>query len=224
MESKTLKKKIDEDKDNYEKLLESNRMWAEENIIKEPLFFSKLKITQQPKYLWIGCSDSRVPAEDIIQVNPGELFVHRNLSNVFVATDLNAVSVLEYAVDVLKVNHIIVCGHYDCKGVEQALSHDSHGMIDRWLKNIKDVYVENYKELSQYSNEKEKLLRLVEMNVIHTAKNLLTANVVQKNWKNRNAPYIHAWIYDTFTGLVNNVLKIKPNDDKVLNHIYYFKF
>ncbi len=196
---------------NYNSLLKNNKDWAAKKTQHDPDFFKNLVNVQTPEYLWIGCSDSRVPPDQITQTNPGEIFIHRNIANMVVHTDLNLLSVLQYAVEVLKVKHIIVCGHYNCGGVKAALGNSSLGIIDAWLRNIKDVYRFNQTALEACATEDEKINKLIEFNVIEQVNNLAKTAIVQSAWKNREAPYLHGWVYDLRDGVINPVCEVAPN-------------
>jgi carbonic anhydrase len=193
---------------SYEKLLLENKAWAAERVADDPTFFTRLSKLQTPEYLWIGCSDSRVPANEITGTQPGEIFVHRNIANLVVNTDLNMLSVLQYAVEVLKVKHIIVCGHYGCGGVKAALTNNSLGIIDKWLRNIKDVHRFNREEVDSIENEDEKVDRMIELNVKEQVMNLAKTSIVQKAWKNSNTPHIHGWVYGLKDGLIKPILEM----------------
>jgi carbonic anhydrase len=164
---------------------------------------------QKPDFLWIGCSDSRVPPDQITQTQPGEIFIHRNIANMVIHTDLNVLSVLEFAVNVLKVNHIIVCGHYGCGGVKAAFQQHSLGLINKWLRNIKDVYRFHQDEIRAITNEEDRLNRLIELNVIEQVMNVAKTSIVQKAWKERNAPHLHGWVYDLHDGIINPIFEMK---------------
>jgi carbonic anhydrase len=194
---------------SYEKLLLENKAWAAEKVEDDPEFFNRLKNIQAPEYLWIGCSDSRVPANEITGTAPGEIFVHRNIANMVVNTDLNMLSVLQYAVEVLKVKHIIVCGHYGCGGVKAAMTNSSLGIIDKWLRNIKDVHRFNREEVDAIENEDEKIDRMIELNVKEQVMNLAKSTIVQRAWKNSNAPDIHGWVYGLNNGLIKPIFELK---------------
>lgn len=185
-------------------LFENNLRWANEVKEKKPDFFSKLSKQQAPEYLWIGCSDSRVPANEIVDLPPGEVFVHRNIANVVVHTDLNCLSVVQYAVDVLKVKHIIVCGHYGCGGIKAALDGHEHGLIDNWLRHIKDVYRFNADELDTLG-DKEKLDRLCELNVLEQVTNVCNSTIVQNAWKNGANLSVHGWVYGIENGILQDL-------------------
>jgi carbonic anhydrase len=193
---------------SYEKLLLENKAWAAERVADDPEFFSRLANVQTPEYLWIGCSDSRVPPDQITGTKPGEIFIHRNIANMVVHTDLNLLSVLHYAVDVLKVKHIIVCGHYGCGGVKAAMTQQSLGIINKWLRNIKDVYRFHKEEINSLEDESSKLNRLIELNVKEQVMNLAKTSIVQKAWKERQGPDIHGWVYGLDNGLIKPIFEI----------------
>jgi len=185
-------------------LFDNNRKWAERRVIDDPEFFSRLTKQQNPEYLWIGCSDSRVPANEIVGLLPGELFVHRNIANLVIKNDLNCQSVIQFAVEVLKVKHIIVCGHYGCGGVHVSLDHPKLGLVDGWVKHIKEIYLNNEKELKHF-NYSVQLSKLCELNVIRQVYNVCTTDAVMNAWQNRQELYIHGWIYDIKDGLLNDL-------------------
>ena len=185
-------------------LFERNREWAGEIKQKSPDFFTQLSQQQDPEYLWIGCSDSRVPANEIVNLPPGEVFVHRNIANVVVHTDLNCLSVIQYAVDVLKVKHIIVCGHYGCGGIKAALENHEHGLIDNWLRHIKDVYRFNAEKLDELEHQ-QKLNLLCELNVKEQVVNVCNSTIVQKAWKRGADLSIHGWVYSIKNGILKNL-------------------
>lgn len=187
------------------KLFENNKLWAEEISQADPQFFYKLSKHQNPEYLWIGCSDSRVPANQIIDLPPGDVFVHRNIANVIVHTDLNALSVIQYAVDVLKVKHIIICGHYGCGGVRAAMDDTQHGLIDNWLRHIKDVYRFHEEELEGIDDKEERFHRLCELNVVEQVRNLLNTTIVQNAKQKNQELNIHGLIYDLRDGLLKDL-------------------
>ncbi len=207
----------------YEKLLLQNKAWSEEKIQIDKDFFSRLAGQQKPKFLWIGCSDSRVPANEITGTDPGEIFVHRNIANMVVHTDLNLLSVLQYAVEILKVEHIIVCGHYGCGGVEAALSNKSFGLINKWLRNIKEVYKMYQGEIDGIESQTNKVNRLVELNVMEQCQDLIKTSIVQKAWKERNAPEIHGWVYGLNDGRVKELTTIKA-DPEAVNPIFRYNW
>ena len=193
---------------SYEKLLENNKNWASATIEKDPEFFHRLSNTQTPEYLWIGCSDSRVPPDSITGTRPGEIFIHRNIANMVVHTDLNMLSVLQYAVEVLKVKHVIVCGHYGCGGVKAAMTQQSFGIINKWLRNIKDVYRFHEEEINTFQNDEDKLNKLIELNVQEQVMNLAKTSIIQKSWKENNAPHLHGWVYGLNDGLIKPIFEM----------------
>lgn len=178
----------------------------------DPDFFTRLKNVQTPQFLWIGCSDSRVAVDAITGTIPGEMFVHRNIANMVVHTDLNMLSVLEYAVHHLKVKHVIVCGHYGCGGVKAALNRHDYGLINKWLRNIKDLYFLHKDELSGIADEDEKTDRMVELNVVEQVMNLAKTSIVQKAWRQYEAPHLHGWVYGLKDGLLKSLLHLKPGE------------
>jgi carbonic anhydrase len=192
----------------YERLLLENKAWAAEKLADDPEFFDRLAELQTPEFLWIGCSDSRVPANEITGTQPGEIFVHRNIANMVVHTDLNLLSVLQYAVEVLKVKHIIVCGHYGCGGVKASLTHHSYGIINKWLRNIKDVHRIHREEVDAIESEEERVNRMVELNVQEQVLNLAKTSIVQKAWKDDHYPHLHGWVYGLQTGLIKAILEM----------------
>ncbi len=198
--------------ETLEHLFKNNQNWARATLDQDPLFFQRLSNQQKPEILWIGCSDSRVPANEIIDLAPGEVFVHRNIANVVVHSDLNCLSVIQYAVEVLKIKHIIVCGHYGCGGIEAALEDKNHGLIDNWLGHIKDVARLNHNELCQLKG-KEKLHRLCELNVIEQVNNVSGSSIVKAAWENGAELYIHGWIYNIENGVLHDVMQ-SPKSSK----------
>ena len=186
-------------------IFDNNKKWAERIKQNDPEFFAKLSKQQSPEYLWIGCSDSRVPANEIVDMLPGEIFVHRNIANVVVHTDLNCLSVIHYAVEVLKVKHIIVCGHYGCGGVKAAMGNDEHGLIDNWLRHIKDIYRLYQKRLDSIKDEQKKTDLLCELNVIEQVANVCHTTIVQNAWKSGQDLTIHGWIYGIEDGILNDL-------------------
>lgn len=196
----------------YQKLLEENKIWAAQQVERDPEYFSRLVDIQQPEFMWIGCSDSRVPANELTGSQPGEIFVHRNVANMVVHTDLNMLSVLQYAVEVLKVKHIIVCGHYGCGGVKAAMTQTSLGLINKWLRNIKDVYRIHRDEVDAIKDETKRSDRLVELNVREQVMNLAKTSIVQSAWKSENRPDLHGWVYDLHDGIINPVFEILAGD------------
>ena len=192
------------------RLLQDNKSWAKRMQEKEPEFFSKLLNVQNPDFLWIGCSDSRVPPDVITQTRPGEIFIHRNIANMVVHTDLNMLSVLQYAVEVLKVKHIIVCGHYGCGGVKAAMTNNSMGLINKWLRNIKDVYRYHQDEIEILKENDLKLNRLIELNVVEQVMNLAKTSIIQKSWIHEKAPHLHGWVYDLHDGIIRPQVHMPP--------------
>jgi carbonic anhydrase len=199
----------------YEKLLLQNKAWSQEMRDVDKGFFERLAMQQKPHFLWIGCSDSRVPANEITGTDPGEIFVHRNIANMVVHTDLNLLSVLQYAVEVLMVDHIIVCGHYGCGGVDAAMSNNHLGLINKWLRNIKEVYRHNRESIDAHEDREERLKKLVEYNVIEQCQSLLKTSIVQKAWMERKGPQVHGWVYGLSDGMVNELVSIDANHDNI---------
>ncbi len=207
--------------DSIEKLLLENKAWANEQIERDVDYFKRLSKIQKPEFLWIGCSDSRVPANEITGTAPGEIFVHRNVANLVVHTDLNLLSVLLYAVDVLEVKHIIVCGHYGCGGVKASLTQHSFGIINKWLRNIKDIYRLHEDEFTVLKDEEAKVDRLVELNVMEQVLNLAKTSIVQKAWKDRKGPTLHGWVYGLEDGLLKTLCKM--DHESKLDPIYTYE-
>jgi carbonic anhydrase len=192
----------------YEKLLLENKAWAAEKVGDDPDFFNRLANIQTPDFLWIGCSDSRVPANEITGTQPGEIFVHRNVANMVVHTDLNLLTVLEYAVHHLKVKHVIVCGHYGCGGVKASLTQHNFGIINKWLRNIKDVYRFHRDEIDSIKDEESRVNRMVELNVQEQVMNLAKTSIIQKAWKQNQFPHLHGWVYGLKDGLIKPVFEM----------------
>ncbi len=205
--------------ESYASLLRGNREWVQTQLTADADYFTKLAKGQSPEILWIGCSDSRVPANEVTNTKPGEVFVHRNIANVCVHSDMNMLSVLDYAVNVLKVKHVIVAGHYGCGGVAAALSKKQHGLIDNWLRHIKDVYRLHSHELDRITDDDEQLNRLVELNVMEQVYNLCKSSIVQNAWKERSNLQIHGWVINLHTGLAKD-LKVSSNGPRNLGYIY----
>lgn len=203
----------------YNNLLENNKKWVESKLKFDPEYFSKLAHGQQPQVLWIGCADSRVPANEIIGAAPGEVFVHRNIANMVVHSDMNMLSVLDYAVNVLKVRHIIVCGHYGCGGVQAALSNNSIGIIDNWIRHIKDVYRFHNEELDAIKDEKERLKRFIELNVVEQVYDLSKTSIVQSAWSKGQKLMVHGWVYGVDSGIVKD-LNINFSNNSQLDEVY----
>ncbi|MDB5202141.1 MAG: Carbonic anhydrase [Ferruginibacter sp.] len=193
---------------SYEKLLLENRAWATEQVQTDPQYFKRLAAQQAPEFLWIGCSDSRVPADKITGTEPGEIFVHRNIANLVVNTDMNLLSVLQYAVEVLKVKHVIVCGHYGCGGVKAAMGNHHFGIINNWLKEIKDVYRLHREEVDVLPTEEQRVDRLIELNVREQIFNLAKTSIIQAAWKNEQRPHLHGWCYGLNDGLIKPVCEM----------------
>ncbi|MEO5647227.1 MAG: carbonate dehydratase [Chitinophagaceae bacterium] len=194
----------------FEKLLSENKSWAAEMIRIDPGYFNKLSGIQVPEFLWIGCSDSRVPANEITGTQPGEIFVHRNIANMVVNTDINMLSVLQYAVEILKVKHVVVVGHYGCGGVRAAMTQHHLGIINHWLKNIKDVYRFHREEIDALPDEEQRLNRLTELNVKEQVFNLTKTSIIQKAWKYEQQPHLHGWVYGLEDGILRTVCDIEP--------------
>lgn len=203
-------------------LFEQNKKWAERVKKLDPDFFINLSKQQNPDYLWIGCSDSRVPANQIVDLLPGQIFVHRNIANLVVHTDLNCLSVIQYAVEVLKVKHIIVCGHYGCGGIQAALENKEHGLIDNWLSHIKDIYRIHREKVDSLSTQKEKLNLMCELNVWEQVLNVCNTTIVQKAWKVGQELAIHGWIYNIEDGILKDMNICVTNFDEV-NEVFKLK-
>jgi carbonic anhydrase len=199
----------------YEELLQGNKDWVAKQLAADPDFFKKLAQGQNPDVLWIGCSDSRVPANEVTNSKPGEVFVHRNIANMCVHSDMNMLSVLDYAVNVLKVKHVIVAGHYNCGGIAAALSSQQFGLIDNWLRHIKDVYRMHSAELDKIENEADKINRLVELNVVEQVYNLCKTTIVQNAWKKRADLEVHGWVIQLDSGYVKDLNVSVSNADNL---------
>ena len=194
---------------SYEKLLLENKAWAAEKLAEDPAYFDRLSDVQTPEFLWIGCSDSRVPANEITGTTPGEIFVHRNVANLVINTDVNLLSVLDYAVNHLKVKHVIVCGHYGCGGIKASITnHDFKAVLNMWLRNIKDVYRIHRTELDAIKDDEKKCDRLVELNVQEQVFNLAKTSIIQRAWKHEKRPHLHAWVYGLKDGLIKPVFEM----------------
>ncbi len=203
----------------YNKLLRNNKEWVEEMTAKDKNYFENLSKGQKPPVLWIGCADSRVPANEITGTHPGELFVHRNIANMVVHTDMNMLSVLDYAVNHLEVQHVIVCGHYGCGGVQAAMQNKSLGLINKWVRNIKEVYKDNLTELKKIDSEKKRFDRLVELNVKAQVYDLAKTSIVQQKWKDKSGLQIHGWVYDLHDGIIKD-LKVSMESAEHLNDVF----
>jgi carbonic anhydrase len=205
--------------ETYKQLLAGNRRWVKEKLGKDPQFFQRLSKGQTPEVLWIGCSDSRVPANEITGTQPGDIFVHRNIANMVVHSDMNLLSVLDYAVNLLKVKHVIVCGHYGCGGVAAAMSNEQYGLVDNWLRHIKDVYRLHSEELDNIANKDARLKRFVELNVIEQVFDLSKTSIIQNAWRSRDLPMVHGWVYDLKTGIIED-LEVSLHSKSKLPAIY----
>lgn len=206
----------------FEKLLEGNKAWVK-NINKySPDLFEGMAEGQHPPYLWIGCADSRVPAEEITNSLPGTIFVQRNVANMVVHTDYNLLSVVNYAVKALKVQHIIICGHYGCGGIQAAMSNKSYGLLDNWLAHIKDVYIKHKEEIESVKDEGDRWKRFVELNVREQVQNMARMAFIQEEWKNGDMPYIHGWVFNIENGEISD-LGLSVNSPKDLDPVYQFK-
>jgi len=198
----------------YEKLLADNKLWAKKMVEEDPGYFLRLSELQTPEFLWIGCSDSRVPANEITGTQPGEIFVHRNIANMVIHTDVNLLSVLEFAVTHLKVKHVIVCGHYGCGGIKAAMTnHDFKQVLNMWLRHIKDVYSLYKKELDAIEDTEKKSDRLVELNVREQVAHLAKTSIIQKAWKQEQRPRLHGWVYSLKDGIIKPVFEMGPGAD-----------
>lgn len=207
--------------DFYKKIIENNKKWVESKLALDPDFFNRLKDTQSPPLLWIGCSDSRVPANEIIGAAPGEVFVHRNIANMVVHSDMNMLSVLDYSVNVLKVKHVIVCGHYGCGGVKAAMGSTSVGIIDNWIRHIKDSYRFRKNEIEAIEDEKEKFDRFVEWNTKQQVLNLAVTSIVQQAWSKGQELSVHGWVYGLESGLVKDLDVTFSSHDDIRNSSVY---
>jgi carbonic anhydrase len=205
---------------SYQKLIQGNRLFSETKKFRDPGYFERLAAGQTPDYLWIGCSDSRVPANEITNTGSGEIFVHRNIANLVIHTDTNLLSVLEYAVKYLKVKHIIVCGHYNCGGVKASMTNNFHGFVDNWLRNIKDVYYKYRVELDGIRDEHKRADRLSELNVVEQVRNLAKSSIVQEAWIEREL-HLHGWIYGLNDGLIKD-LSVIHNSQEDIDMIYRY--
>ena len=206
----------------YEVLLHDNKHWAARKKAEDPAFFERLLHVQSPEFLWIGCSDSRVPPDQITQTEPGEIFIHRNVANLVVNTDVNLMSVVDYAVNHLKIKHVVVCGHYGCGGIKAAMSNtDFNQVLNMWLRNIKDIYRIHRKELEAIPDEETRVNRMVEINVKEQIFNLAKTAMIQRAWSNDKRPDLHGWVYDLHDGLIKPVIEMKAGAD--LDELYEFE-
>lgn len=197
-------------------VFEKNKKWAKKIKKDNPDLLMKLSKKQKPEYLWIGCSDSRVPAITIMDMPPGKIFVHRNIANLVVHTDLNCLSVVQYAVEVLKVKHLIVCGHYGCGGIKAAMENSEHGLIDNWLQNVKDIYRFHQSRIDAMKTKKEKLDAMCELNVMEQVANLCHTTIVQNAWKSGQKLAVHGWIYNMQEGILKDLYMCTTNTDEIL--------
>lgn len=204
-------------------LFQNNKDWVNSKISKDSEYFKRMAGAQDPHYLWIGCSDSRVPANEIVGLEPGELFVHRNVGNLVPNTDFNCLSVLEYSVNLLKIQHVIVCGHYGCGGVKAAMEDHRLGLVDNWLRNIRDVYARFKEGLEKIDNQKERFDRLVELNVMQQVLNVCHTTIVQGAWMSGQPLWIHGWVYDLETGMLKDLDCCVSSVDQ-LESIYRIRF
>ncbi len=207
---------------SYQQLLLQNKAWVEQKNSEDKDFFKRLTAAQTPEFLWIGCSDSRVPANEITGTAPGEVFVHRNIANMVVHTDMSMLSVLDYAVNVLEVKHVVVCGHYGCGGVLAAMGNKQIGLIDNWIRHIKDVYRMHHDELEGITEIKARQDRFVELNVIEQVYDLGTTSIIQNAWHKRGGPLVHGWVYDIGNGLIKD-LKVSMNSTEDMPEVYKFE-
>ncbi len=203
--------------ERIEKLLLQNKAWVEQRNQADPNFFNRLAGIQRPQFLWIGCSDSRVPANEITGTDPGEMFVHRNIANMVIHTDMSLLSVLDYAVNVLHVDHVIVCGHYGCGGVKAAMTDKQFGLIDNWIRHIKDVYRLHKDELDAIENIEERENRLIELNVIEQVNDLTKTSIIQNAWTSRESPFVHGWVYDIRNGIIKDLQVTVRENNKGLD-------
>ncbi len=206
----------------YEQLLLQNKAWVAQKNQEDGDFFNRLANIQTPEFLWIGCSDSRVPANEITGTSPGEIFVHRNIANMVVHTDMSMLSVLDYAVNVLEVKHVIVCGHYGCGGVRAALGNKQYGLIDNWIRHIKDVYRLHEEELESIEDPRQRETRFIELNVMEQVLDLSKTSIIQNSWEKRHSPYIHGWVYDVANGVIKD-LKVSVHDNSEIPEVYRFE-
>lgn len=207
----------------YKSLLDNNKKWVENKLSIDSEYFENLAKGQQPPLLWIGCADSRVPANEIIGAQPGEVFVHRNIANMVVHTDINMLSVVDYAVNVLKVKHIIVCGHYNCGGVQAAMGNKSYGIIDNWIRHIKNTYRLHKEELDAIEDETKRFDRYVELNVSEQVFDLAKTSIVQNAWENNQDLMLHGWVYSIKKGIIQEVVSKVANNSK-LDEVYQLDF
>jgi carbonic anhydrase len=208
--------------DTWKRILLANRAWVAERLRDDTGFFDRLAAPQKPEVLWIGCSDSRVPPDEISGTQPGELFVHRNIANLVVHNDLNLLSVLQYAVEHLEVKHIILCGHYGCGGVNASMTRTEFGLLDMWLRNIKDIYRHHRSEIDLYDTVERRVDRLVEINVLEQVQNLAKTSIIQHAWKQHKRPTLHGWVFSLKDGLMKDLVKVEPGWP--LDPVYQYDF
>ena len=206
----------------YKRLLLANKAWAAEKLDLDENYFDNLAADQKPDFLWIGCSDSRVPANELTGTHPGEMFVHRNVANLVVHTDMNMLSVLQYAVEVLKVKHILVVGHYQCGGVKASMTNKDFGLINKWLRNIKDVYDKHSTELDAIQEEKKRFDRLVELNVVEQVKNLAKTTIIQRAWHKGEQVHLHGWVFGLHDGIIKPIIEMPPGSE--VEGVYRYDF
>jgi carbonic anhydrase len=209
--------------DFYKRILDNNKKWVEDSLAEDPNYFQDLAKQQKPPLLWIGCSDSRVPANEIVGAKPGDVFVHRNIANMVIHSDMNMLSVLDYAVNVLKVKHVIVCGHYGCGGVQAAMNNQSIGIIDNWIRHIKDIYRLHQSRLDAIENDTDRFNAFVEVNVKEQVFDLAKTSIVQSAWKNGQDLTLHGWAYGLNSGFVTD-LDVNISSDVDLDEVYQLKF
>lgn len=207
----------------YQSLIDNNRAWVARQLEQDEHFFDKLAQGQSPPLLWIGCADSRVPANEIIGAKPGEVFVHRNIANMVIHTDMNMLSVLDYAVNALKVQHIIVCGHYGCGGIKAAMDNKSIGLIDNWIRHIKDVYRFHQSEIEQLEDEQQRFDKFVELNVKEQVYDLAKTSIVQAAWEKNQDVNLHGWVYGVGSGIIKD-LNVNISNNQDLDEVYQLKF
>lgn len=207
--------------ETYQRLLLGNKAWAQEQVEMQEDYFERHHEGQQPEILWIGCADSRVDAAEITGSTTGEIFVHRNIANLVIHTDFNMLSVLQYAVEFLHVKHIIVCGHYECGGIKNAVTHQDLGLLNKWLRHIKDIYRIHRFDLEQIPSPELRHKRLVELNVFEQAYHLVETSIVQKAWKNSQRPIVHGWVYDLANGHILDLIKFEPGTN--IEDIYRYE-
>lgn len=208
--------------EGIKRIMLANRAWSKERLAVNPAYFQELAAEHQPEFLWIGCADNRVGPEEITGATPGDLLVHCNVGNLVVHTDLNLLSLVQFAVEQLDVPHIIVCGHYGCSGIQAALSHNRFGLLNKWIRHIKDTHRLHRAELDLYENPSRRCDRLVELNVLEQVQNLCKTSIIQQAWRDRNAPTVHGWIFGRPEGMLDELVVMKPGMS--IDDIYVFDF